>query len=118
MCVCACVCVRACVRVYACVCVCCLYVCVSIFACVCMHMCECVYVHACMCVSLCVYHDDVMIVSLQTQRDPRDNEIIIQYYKADKALSIIHNLEPNGYEIGMPTVLLVGLLCNGCYLHT
>ena len=84
------------------------------FVCICVS----VYVHACMCMSLCVHHDMVMIVSLQTQRDPRDNEIIIQYYKADKALSIIHNLEPNGYEIGMVTVLLVGLLCNECYLHT
>ena len=106
VCVCVCVCVCLCVRAYVHVCVCVVCTCVS------------VYVHGCMCVSLCVYHDDVMIVSLQTQRDPRDNEIIIQYYKADKALSIIHNLEPNGYEIGMVTVLLVGLLCNECYLHT
>ena len=37
----------------------------------------------------------------QVQRDPRDNEIVIEYYKTDKALSIIHNLEPKGREIGM-----------------
>ena len=41
------------------------------------------------------------ILQLQLQRDPRDNEIVIEYYKTDKALSVIHNLEPNGREFGM-----------------
>ena len=40
------------------------------------------------------------IVHSQIQRDPRDNEIVIEYYKTDKALSIIHNLEPKGREFG------------------
>ena len=43
-----------------------------------------------------------MCTHVQIQRDPRDNEIVIEYHKTDKALNIIHSLEPKGREFGKP----------------
>ncbi|XP_065908200.1 1-phosphatidylinositol 4,5-bisphosphate phosphodiesterase beta-4-like isoform X2 [Dysidea avara] len=39
----------------------------------------------------------------KVQRDPRDNEVIKEYYEKSKATSIIHTLEPKGKEIGKLT---------------
>ena len=49
------------------------------------------------------------MISPQVQRDPRDNEVIREYLKKEKATSIIHTLEPNGKEIGH---LCCGLKCD------
>ena len=45
---------------------------------------------------------DILIILLKVQRDPRDNEVIKEYYEKSKATSIIHTLEPKGKEIGKP----------------
>ncbi|XP_065895579.1 1-phosphatidylinositol 4,5-bisphosphate phosphodiesterase beta-4-like isoform X2 [Dysidea avara] len=36
----------------------------------------------------------------EVQRDPRDNEVLNEFHKMSKAISIIHNLEPKGRDIG------------------
>ena len=43
---------------------------------------------------------------MQVQRDPRDNEVLNEFHKMSKAISIIHNLEPKGRDIGMWKLLM------------
>ena len=53
----------------------------------------------------CMWVQSVYSISLQVQRDPRDNEVIKEYHLKSKATLIIHTLEPNGKELGNPLYL-------------